>query len=95
MDFLRINTHIYRQLFVDGSDHPKDLKPTFYGDSRGHGEGDTLVVDTIDLNDISWMDGRGGSPRWSNSRSFLRMAEPETARFLRPATTPSMKRSAS
>ncbi|HXB52509.1 MAG TPA: hypothetical protein VNU69_07075, partial [Rhizomicrobium sp.] len=30
------NTHMYRQFFVDGSDHPKDLKPTFYGDSRGH-----------------------------------------------------------
>jgi len=29
------NTHMYRQFFVDGSDHPKDLKPTFYGDSRG------------------------------------------------------------
>src|SRR5204863_4561740 len=27
--------------FVDGSDHPKDLKPTFYGDSRAHCEGDT------------------------------------------------------
>src|ERR1019366_3411219 len=39
------NTHMYRQLFVDGSDHPKDLKPTWYGDSRAHWDGDTLVVD--------------------------------------------------
>jgi hypothetical protein len=28
-------------------------------DSRAHWDGDTLVVDTIGLNDISWMDGRG------------------------------------
>jgi hypothetical protein len=53
------NTHMYRQFFVDGSDHPKDLKPTFYGDSRAHWEGDTLVVDTVGFNDISWIDGQG------------------------------------
>jgi hypothetical protein len=53
------NTHMYRQFFVDGSDHPKNLKPTFYGDSRAHWEGDTLVVDTIGFNDISWIDGQG------------------------------------
>jgi hypothetical protein len=53
------NTHMYRQFFVDGSDHPKNLKPTFYGDSRAHWEGDTLVVDTIGFNDISWIDGLG------------------------------------
>ncbi|HEX4275723.1 MAG TPA: hypothetical protein VHZ74_10230 [Bryobacteraceae bacterium] len=53
------NTHMYRQFFVDGSDHPKNLKPTFYGDSRAHWEGDQLVVDTIGFNDISWIDGQG------------------------------------
>jgi hypothetical protein len=53
------NTHMYRQFFVDGSDHPKNLRPTFYGDARAHWEGDTLVVDTIGLNDFSWVDGRG------------------------------------
>src|ERR1700723_165438 len=53
------NTHMYRQFFVDGSDHPKDLKPTFYGDSRAHWEGEMLVVDTIGFNDISWIDGQG------------------------------------
>ena len=53
------NTHMYRQFFVDGSDHPRNLKPTFYGDSRAHWEGDTLVVDTIGFNDISWIDGQG------------------------------------
>src|ERR1700686_2659154 len=50
------NTHMYRQFFVDGSDHPKNLKPTFYGDSRAHWEGDTLVADTIGVNDYAWMD---------------------------------------
>jgi hypothetical protein len=53
------NTHMYRQFFVDGSSHPKDLKPAFYGDSRAHWEGDTLVVDTIGLFEKSWFDFPG------------------------------------
>jgi hypothetical protein len=53
------NTHMYRQFFVDGSTHPKDLKPTFYGDSRAHWEGDTLVVDTISFFEKSWFDFPG------------------------------------
>jgi len=53
------NTHMYRQLFVDGSTHPKDLKPTFYGDSRAHWDGDTLVVDTVSFFEKSWFDFAG------------------------------------
>ena len=53
------NTHMYRQFFVDGSSHPKDLKPTFYGDSRAHWEGDTLVVDTVSFFEKSWYDFAG------------------------------------
>jgi hypothetical protein len=32
-------------------DHPKDLRPSWNGDSVGHWEGDTLVVDTLGMND--------------------------------------------
>jgi hypothetical protein len=39
-----------------GAAHPADLKPSWYGDSVGHYEGDTLVVDTIGLNDKSFID---------------------------------------
>ncbi len=53
------NTHMYRQFFVDGSGHPKDLKPAFYGDSRAHWEGDTLVVDTVGLFEKTWFDFPG------------------------------------
>ncbi|HEY2229793.1 MAG TPA: hypothetical protein VGI22_19050 [Xanthobacteraceae bacterium] len=37
--------------------HSADLKPSPYGDSIGHYEGDTLVVDTIGLDDTTYMDG--------------------------------------
>ncbi len=36
--------------------HRRDLKPSWYGDSIGHYEGDTLVVDTIGLNDTTSVD---------------------------------------
>jgi len=38
-----------RTIFTDGRKHPSDdvITPTFQGDSIGHWEGDTLVVDTI------------------------------------------------
>jgi hypothetical protein len=35
--------------------HPKNLRPTWNGDSIGHWEGDTLAVDTIGFNDKSWL----------------------------------------
>jgi citrate lyase synthetase len=35
--------------------HPKNLLPTWNGDSIGHWEGDTLVADTIGFNDKSWL----------------------------------------
>lgn len=39
--------------------HPKDPDPTWLGDSIGHYEGDTLVVDTIGFNDKTWLDNAG------------------------------------
>ena len=38
-----------RRIFTDGRKHQDDPDPTFQGDSIGHWEGDTLVVDTIAL----------------------------------------------
>jgi hypothetical protein len=50
--------HSFRQIFFDHG-HPKDLDPTWYGDSVGKWEGDTLVVDTISFNDRTWLDSVG------------------------------------
>jgi hypothetical protein len=48
----------YRLIRTDGSKHPEDLD-TWMGDSRGHWEGDTLVVDVANLNDKTWFDMAG------------------------------------
>jgi hypothetical protein len=39
--------------------HPDDLVPTYMGDSVGHWEGDTLVVDVTGFNDKTWLTGTG------------------------------------
>jgi len=39
--------------------HPDDLEPSFMGDSVGHWEGDTLVVDVTGFNDKTWLIGAG------------------------------------
>lgn len=45
----------YRQAFMDGRNHPANLDPTWMGHSIGKWEKDTLVIDTVGLNDKSWI----------------------------------------
>ncbi|MCU1337579.1 MAG: hypothetical protein JWO19_3160 [Bryobacterales bacterium] len=53
------NIHSYRQVFLDGRPHLDDPGPLWMGDSIGKWDGDTLVVDTINLNDKTWLNGQG------------------------------------
>src|SRR5260370_17398579 len=48
----------YRVIAMDGRPHTPlaDLDGTWKGESVGHWEGDTLVIDTIGFNDTSWLD---------------------------------------
>lgn len=48
-----------RQIYTDGRPLPKDPQPTWMGYSVGRWEGDTLVVETIGLNDRGWLDAFG------------------------------------
>ena len=38
-----------RRIYTDGRGHPDVSDPSFHGHSIGHWEGDTLVVDTVDI----------------------------------------------
>ena len=50
--------HAVRIIYTDGSGHP--LPNDFWmGDSRGHWDGDTLVVDTTHFNGLTWFDAAG------------------------------------
>jgi hypothetical protein len=47
------------QIFTDGRAHDTTLGPLWMGDSIGHWEGDTLVADTVNFNDKTWLDRIG------------------------------------
>jgi hypothetical protein len=51
-------THASRMIYTNGSKHQEDVE-FWMGDSRGHWEGDTLVVDVISHNDQTWFDRAG------------------------------------
>jgi hypothetical protein len=50
---------LYREVFLDGRELPKDPNPDWMGYSIGHWEGDTLVIESAGFNDRTWMDGSG------------------------------------
>src|SRR5262249_19535213 len=41
------------------SQHAEGLPPAWMGESRGHWEGDTLVIDVTNFNDQTWFDHAG------------------------------------
>src|SRR5262249_34921257 len=48
----------YRLIYTNGSPHGTPFTP-WMGDSRGHWEGDTLVVDVTSRNEKTWLDKTG------------------------------------
>jgi hypothetical protein len=48
-----------REIYTDGRAHDSGVAPTWMGDSIGRWEEDTLVVDTTNFNDKTWIDRIG------------------------------------
>jgi len=48
-----------REIYTDGQPHDASLVPLWMGNSIGRWEGDTLVVDTVNFNDRTWLDRIG------------------------------------
>ena len=48
-----------RQIYTDGRPHPADHRPLWMGHSIGKWDGDTFVVDTVDISDVNWLDRMG------------------------------------
>src|SRR5579871_4309562 len=53
--------HMWRIVYTDGRKHSKEAMdyPTYLGESIGHWEGDSMVVDAIGFNDKTWLDAAG------------------------------------
>jgi hypothetical protein len=71
------NIHSYRQIFLDGREHPEDPNPTWYGHSIGTFEGDTLVVDSVGFNDRFWFDF-AGHPHTEQLHTIERYRRPDS-----------------
>ena len=91
---------VFRLIYTDGRGHPSDVYdyPEWMGSSIGHWEGDTLVVETISINDRTWLDtaGHEHSDKLKMTERF-RLADPNTLEhvvtyddpvfFVKPFTT--------
>ena len=51
----------WRVIHTDGRPHkaPDELEPLFNGDQTAHWEGDTLVIDSISIDESTWIQGSG------------------------------------
>jgi hypothetical protein len=51
--------HTWREIYMDGREHPKNPEPSYLGHSVGHWDGETLVVDTVGFNERFWISREG------------------------------------
>ena len=49
----------FRIVYLDGRPHPKDVEPEWFGHSIGKWEGNVLIVDTIGIEERTWLDTAG------------------------------------
>lgn len=61
LTILSESQRIFRLVYLDGRGQPEDVDdyPEWMGSSVGHWAGDTLVVDTVSINDRTWIDTSG------------------------------------
>lgn len=67
----------FREIYLDGRPpQPADADPWWYGYSRGHWEGDTLVIETTGFRDDVWLDVEG-SPLTTTGKMVERWRRPD------------------
>ena len=54
-----VNGSFFRIIPTDGRAHRKDLPASYLGDAIGRYEGDTLVVETVNFNEDTWLSDNG------------------------------------
>ena len=77
--------HQVRHIYLNVQ-HSKNVKPSWYGESIGHYEGDELVIDTIGLNDKAPVDNYG-TPHTTSIHVVERLRLVEGGRILQATVT--------
>ena len=67
--------HQYRQILMDGRPLPEVGQPAYFGYSVGRWEGDTLVIETVGVNDKGWLD-MNGHPQTEKTHFTERLRRP-------------------
>ena len=80
--FLFEMLHTFHRVFMDGRGHPDPVDKTWWGHSIGRYEGNKLIVDTVGLNDRSWLStsGQEHSDQLHLIQEFEK-TEPNTIRY--------------
>jgi hypothetical protein len=81
--------HQYRTIWMDGRKHPTEAPPRWMGYSIGRWEGDTLVVETINMDERTWLD-MWGQPHTEEARfeERYRRTSPTTLEYSMRITDP-------
>ena len=76
ISFLFEQSTMFQVVNTEGLPHRKDWPPTWFGDSRGRWEGDTLVIDVVNLNGYATL-GTIGHPMSEQAHLVMRFKRPD------------------
>jgi hypothetical protein len=76
ISFLFEQSTMFQVVNTQGLPHRKDWPPTWFGDSRGRWEGDTLVIDVVNLNGSATL-GTIGHPTSDQAHLVMRFTRPD------------------
>ncbi len=76
ISFLFEQSTMFQAVNTEGLPHRKDWPPTWFGDSRGRWEGDTLIIDVVNLNGYATL-GTIGHPTSEQAHLVMRFTRPD------------------
>jgi hypothetical protein len=76
ISFLFEQSTMFQLVNTEGLPHRKDWPPTWFGDSRGRWEGDTLVIDAVNMNGYAKL-GTMGHPMSDQAHLIMTFTRPD------------------
>ena len=80
ISFLFEQSTMFQVVNTENLPHRKDWPPTWFGDSRGRWEGDTLIIDVVNLNGYQKL-GTIGHPMSDQSHLVMEFKRPDMGRI--------------